>query len=111
MLVKRNKAVVGSRNEGVSNYAGEGVTCGMQFSYFFSYNVSNDCIVSGSVDAGLRRYVGLLCRVLIMTLCCDVIRDVTWHMCTEAIKEPGAASWRIRWSNSHWVRRYTCTHG
>ena len=34
MFVKRNKAVVGSRNEGVSNYVGEGVTCGIQFSYF-----------------------------------------------------------------------------
>ena len=34
IFVKRNKAVVGSRNEGVSNYAGEGVTCGIQFSYF-----------------------------------------------------------------------------
>ena len=33
-LFKRNKAVVGSRNEGISNYAGEGVTCGIQFSYF-----------------------------------------------------------------------------
>ena len=34
VLVKCNKAVVGSWNEGVSNYAGESVTCGMQFSYF-----------------------------------------------------------------------------
>ena len=34
VLVKCNKAVVGSWNEGVSKYAGEGVTCGMQFSYF-----------------------------------------------------------------------------
>ena len=33
IFVKRNKVVVGSRNEGVSNYAGEDVTGGIQF-YF-----------------------------------------------------------------------------
>ena len=33
IFVKRNKVVVGSRNEGISNYMGEGVTCGIQF-YF-----------------------------------------------------------------------------
>ena len=43
VFVKCNKAVVGSRNEGVSNYAGEGVTCGIQF-YFFGYNASKDAL-------------------------------------------------------------------
>ena len=44
VLVKRNnKAVVGSRNEGVSNYVGEGVTCGIQF-YFFGYNAPKDAL-------------------------------------------------------------------
>ena len=33
-LVNILKLVVGSRNEGVSNYVGEGVICGIQFSYF-----------------------------------------------------------------------------
>ena len=51
MFVKCNKAVVGSRNEGVSNYAGEGVTCGMQLS--FSLQRAQRRIVLGSVDAGL----------------------------------------------------------
>ena len=43
VFVKRNKVVVGSRNKGVSNYAGEGVTCRIQF-YFFSYNASKDAL-------------------------------------------------------------------
>ena len=53
MFVKHNKAVVGSRNEGVSNYAGEGVTCGIQFSYFSVTTRIQGHVVLGSVDAGL----------------------------------------------------------
>ena len=37
-------------------------------------------VISDNVDAGLRRYVGTLRRVLIMTLRYDVIRDVTRHV-------------------------------
>ena len=80
MFVKCNKVVVGSRNGGVSNYSGEGVTCGMQFSYFRLKRIQWR-VVSGNVDAGLRHYVGTLHRVLVMMLRCDVIRDVTWHVC------------------------------
>ena len=38
-------------------------------------------VVSGSVNVGLRHYVGTLRRVPIMTSHCDVICDITWHMC------------------------------
>ena len=39
----RNKAVVGSRNEGVSNYTGEGVTGGIQFYFSVTTRLKTRC--------------------------------------------------------------------
>ena len=47
---------------------------------FFRLYCAQRCIVSGSVNVGLRRCVGTLCHVPIMTSHCDVICDVTRHV-------------------------------
>ena len=44
VFVKRNKVVVGSRNKGVSNYVGEGVTCGIQFYFSVIMRLKTRCL-------------------------------------------------------------------
>ena len=86
------------------------VTCGMHFSYF-SVKRTLWHVVSGSVDTGLRSYVRSLHHVLMSWHYAMMSFVMSHGTCARAIKEPGTTSWGDSWSNSRWVRRYTCMHG